>query len=157
MDGIFMISMMLSVIGSAMCGIITSVINKRKGYSGGFCWGFFLGVIGIFIVTMRNYKEDNDVMDRGQIEKENEKFLNERDGWECPCCNRLHGLFETICICGFSMNEDLINEENEKNRETFIKAAKSEEELISKYKDMLDSGLITEEEFREKKKKILGI
>lgn len=157
MDGIFMISMMLSVIGSAMCGIITSVINKRKGYNGGFCWGFFLGVIGIFIVTMRNYKEDNDIMDRGQIKKENEKFLNERDGWECPCCNRLHGLFETICACGFSMNEEIINEENEKNKETFIKAAKSEQELISKYKEMLDSGLITEEEFREKKKKILGI
>lgn len=150
-------SLIISIICSAMCGIITSVINKKKGYDGGFCWGFFLGVIGIFIVVMRNDKKDNDVMDREEVARENRKFLNEHDGWECPCCNRLHGLFETRCTCGFSLNEETVNEEEKKNKDASIKAAQSEAELITKYKDMLDNGLISEEEFSEKKKKILGI
>lgn len=140
-----------------MCGIVTSVINKKKGYDGGFWWGFFLGVIGIFIVVMRNDKKDNDVMDREEVARENEKFLNEHDGWECPCCNRLHGVFETRCTCGFSLNKEAVNEEEEKSKEASIKAAQSEAELISKYKEMFDNGLISEEEFSEKKKKILGI
>lgn len=157
MDETFVILLLLNCVVWVLCGIITSVINRKKGYDGGFWWGFFLGVIGIFIVMFRNYKKDNDIMDREQVARENEKFLNEHDGWECPCCNRLHGFFETECACGFSLNEEAVNEEVEKSKETFIKAAQSEAELISKYKDMLDRGLITEEEFSEKKKKILGI
>lgn len=40
----------------SMCGVITMKINKAKGYNGGFAWGFFLGIIGVIVVTFR---EDN--------------------------------------------------------------------------------------------------
>jgi len=34
-------------------GLITRYISKEKGRSpgGGFCWGFFLGIIGLIVVA----------------------------------------------------------------------------------------------------------
>jgi len=42
-----------SLLYSVICGIVTSRINRDKGYNGGFFWGFFLGIIGIIIVALR--------------------------------------------------------------------------------------------------------
>jgi len=34
-------------------GIATKSINESKGYTGGFAWGFFLGIIGIIVVACK--------------------------------------------------------------------------------------------------------
>jgi len=39
------------------CGAITNSMNKAKGYDGGWCWGIFLGVIGIIIVAVRPFNQ----------------------------------------------------------------------------------------------------
>lgn len=44
------------VIVAVVFGLITQSIAKGKGYSGGFWWGFFLGVIGILVVVFRGNK-----------------------------------------------------------------------------------------------------
>lgn len=142
-----------------ICGVVTSAINKMKGYDGGFWWGFFLGLIGIFIVTFRSDNSDS-LMECEQASEENEIFLDKHDGWECPCCARSHGFFEKSCVCGFSLNDEndeSIIEENEKLEDMRIKVDESKAELISQYKKMYEDGFITEEEFGEKKKKILKI
>ncbi len=41
-------------------GFITSSMNEEKGYSSGFAWGFFLGVIGIIIIAIRPFKPENN-------------------------------------------------------------------------------------------------
>ena len=43
-------------------GIICSVIHKKKGYSpvAGFCWGFFLAIIGLIVVLLESTKEEHD-------------------------------------------------------------------------------------------------
>lgn len=142
-----------------ICGVVTSAINKMKGYDGGFWWGFFLGLIGILIVTFRDDNSDT-IMDVEQVSEDNEMFLDEHDGWECPCCFRSHGVLEKSCVCDFSLNDETdgsIVEENEEIEDMRIKVAESKEELISQYKKMCEGGFITEEEFGEKKKKILEI
>ncbi len=37
-------------------GCITRKINMNKGYDGGFAWGFWLGIIGIIVVAVRQPK-----------------------------------------------------------------------------------------------------
>lgn len=46
-------SIVFSILGMVICGLITNKINTNKGYDGGFAWGFFLGLIGIIIVVNR--------------------------------------------------------------------------------------------------------
>ena len=52
------------VIGIAIVfGLITKHMNENKGYTGGFAWGFFLGLIGIIVVAcktdLRTYPQNN--------------------------------------------------------------------------------------------------
>lgn len=43
-------------------GIICAVIHKNKGYSpiAGFCWGFFLSIIGLIVVLLEKDKAEHD-------------------------------------------------------------------------------------------------
>lgn len=54
---------------------------------------------------------------------------------------------------------DLIIERQIKSKETVIKqeTPQSNADELKKYKDLLDSGVITQEEFNEKKKQLLGL
>ena len=143
---------------SFVCGLISMYINKEKGYgtATGFAWGFSLGLIGIAVVGIRS-KNLDPIMNREEVERDNEKFLKENDGWECPCCTRLHGPLDKSCICGFVLNEEGFAAEEETVKESYTRTADYEAEIISKYKKMYEDGIITEEEFKEKKKQILGI
>lgn len=44
------------LINSAICGVISRVINQNKGYEGGFSWGFWLGELGILVVVCKTDK-----------------------------------------------------------------------------------------------------
>lgn len=48
--------MFWTIIVSVCFGLITGKIseNKGKSFGGGFAWGFFLGIIGLAIVVMRD-------------------------------------------------------------------------------------------------------
>lgn len=155
-DVVMFISLVASLFYPIICGLLTRHINKGKGYGGGFWWGFFLGVIGIVIVVIRRPKDD-PIMDRREVEEENQRFLNEHDGWECPCCTRLHGPLENECVCGFKLNEEVIIEEEKRTQDVYARKAENEADIILKYKKMYDDGLITESEFEAKKKQILGL
>jgi hypothetical protein len=48
---------MLSILFMAVCfGLISGKISEKNGrtFGGGFAWGFFLGIIGLVIVMMRD-------------------------------------------------------------------------------------------------------
>lgn len=46
---------LLTIIARVIEGIITVKMNGKKGISGGFAWGFFLGIAGIIVVALRPY------------------------------------------------------------------------------------------------------
>ena len=50
------LSVFISLVLCCVLGGITLRINESKGYSGGFQWGFFLGILGIVIVACRPYE-----------------------------------------------------------------------------------------------------
>jgi len=45
----------VAIIQGIICGLITSSMNKAKGYDGGFWWGFFLSILGIIVVAVRPF------------------------------------------------------------------------------------------------------
>ena len=43
-------------------GSVCAVVHKNKGYSpiAGFCWGFFLSIIGLIVVLLEKDKAEHD-------------------------------------------------------------------------------------------------
>ena len=82
-------------------GRITDSIMKKKGYKGGFLWGFFLGFIGLIIVA---------------------------------------------CYPDLNAQTNIVQSPQQS----------SADELM-KYKELLDSGAITQAEYESKKKQILKL
>ena len=71
-------------------------------------------------------------------------------------------LFLCICFCGMTqfvgcMQQKEAPENLSYAAEQIPVTYKAETELLKKYKDLLDTGVITQEEFDAKKKQILGL
>tara|TARA_R110000772_G_scaffold111853_3_gene215953 strand:- start:1213 stop:1446 length:234 start_codon:yes stop_codon:yes gene_type:complete len=56
------------VISSFVFGLITGSMGEKKGIRDGFWWGFFLGIIGVIIVSMQ--KPKNEKLDKLRKAKE---------------------------------------------------------------------------------------
>lgn len=50
-------------------GILCAYIHKNKGYSpvAGFCWGFFLFILGLIVVLLERNKEEQMLEDKGKL------------------------------------------------------------------------------------------
>ena len=64
-----------SVFFMVLLGVVTLVINRNKGYKGGFLWGFLLGILGIIIVAVRKKHPDAE----SRIEIDSRKALGENE------------------------------------------------------------------------------
>ena len=53
---------LVTIIIWIVLGVICANIHKNKGYSpiSGFCWGFFLSIIGLIVVLLEKDKEEHD-------------------------------------------------------------------------------------------------
>ena len=51
MDGFA--SLIIIIVISVICGLISKSISNSRGREGGFWWGFLLWVIGIIVVAVR--------------------------------------------------------------------------------------------------------
>lgn len=107
MDGIYLIDFMASLIGACIFGAITKAINTKNGYEGGFWWGFFLGVIGIIIVALRQPYPTSYVSSGNSLyfpEKSAQTPIDKdapvpEGGWRC-ICGRAHEPYVSSCACG---------------------------------------------------------
>lgn len=52
-----MVDLIIWIIFGSICGAITYAIGNEKGISGGFWYGFFLGILGIIIIICMRVKE----------------------------------------------------------------------------------------------------
>ena len=75
-------------------------------------------------------------------------------GWRCPNCGKTHQSYDYVCSCGFDRSIKYNIEEN--NIESDSSKADAIEE-VKKYKELLDEGILTQEEFDAKKKQLLSL
>lgn len=158
-----------------ICGAISKSIADKRRIAGGFWWGFFLLVIGIIVVALmpvdkarqEEYLNNTEHIFycphckktfSGISVKENDKCLNcnsllietsiLRDDWQNYSDDKKEQLKKAFAEGQYSRNATSVNLPS-----SIVVGA----DEIKKYKELLDSGIITQEEFDAKKKQLLGL
>ena len=111
---------------------------SKKGYDENWAiWGFLFGVIAIIIILVKP--------NVNQAKNASEKV------WKCVFCKNVNSLSDDSCVCG-KTKEDTVNAIRA------YKLRKMQEQniaLLKKYKELLDQGVITQQDFDAKKKELL--
>ena len=168
------------LIFNIICGAISEKINREKGYDGGFAWGFLLCILGIVVTAVRPYRQyiktrNNTVSEVPHIfwctgcgstfSSSNSKHT------ECPTCKCT--LKETTILAEdwrrlsseekLQLKREFANGKhiksslyNDNNKEKTDSSSFSKADEIRKFKDLLDEGAITEEEYERAKAKLLS-
>lgn len=83
--------------------------------------------------------------------------------WYCTNCGRQHLAYESSCVCGTSKKNAVVADSaatpTPKPAPQKTASSANEEQIIQalkEYKTLLDEGIITQEEFENKKKSLLG-
>lgn len=137
---VYVIGIFLSIAIWFAFGFASQAINENKGYEGGFWWGFLLGWVGIIVVALKT-PVDNTVY-------RPVSYSPPPDSWKCRC-GRCNAPYVSSCVCGVTKSEAIaIAHLSDKEAQNIA--------LLKEYKTLLDSGVITQEDFEEKKKSILS-
>lgn len=163
------------IIISLICGAISESISDKRGVAGGFWWGVFLWVIGIIVVALMpvdKARQEEYLNNTAHIYycpqcDKTYSGVSDKKNDVCPNCNCL--LIETAVLLDDWQNfSDAKKEQMKKafaegqysRNATSITAPASivgGADEIKKYKELLDGGVITQEEFEAKKKQLLGL
>ena len=149
------IGILVCLIIGVICGNICVRISLKRGMNGGFWWGFFLWIIGIIIVALR----PND--QAGMTAKDRQ--LLEKGGWICGNCGMVHASYDSFCVCGASRRDAATTQQrNAAVHNSYIAQPRNSEQPdfsqadeISKFKELLDRKIISQEEFEAKKRQLL--
>ena len=156
---------LILIINGVIWGVATQVVIYHKGYEeNGFWWGFFFGLIAFIVACVRpremDYTEFNSYMNyqkslsEAADQAQNEKTLLE-GGWTCACGN-VHAAYVSSCSCGANKREALTGQDKQQ-KDPANTNEQSNISAIKEYKELMDSGVITPEEFEVKKKQLLGL
>lgn len=172
MDELIMIFVAV-LLGTIVFGPITFYISNQKGYDGGYWWGFFLGIIGVIVVACKpsNLAPPMNEYQRAQLaqitrEQANAKVMG-NGGWKCTKCGDINPWYTGTCSCGMTQRDSTEQKEKavQKTPDS-IKSPRTGEikedtevdnlKKLKLYKELLDSGAITQEEYDAKKKILLS-
>ena len=153
--GIVAISIISALVSGLIMGLISQTINQNKGYTGGFAWGFWLGILGIIVVACKSPAWQRPVTyNTAPVQKP------EKDVWFCTNCGMRHEAYEHICSCGQQKLkvETTANVAEQNNGPQPVKNQDDEKTIraLKEYKELIDAGIITAEEFEAKKKSLLN-
>jgi len=139
-----------AIIISCVWGYAVQKIIYNKGYTDDwFWWGFFFGIIALLAALSR---PDNSNRYTTFVHSKNEETdMLSRGGWKCNNCNRVLANYVGSCSCGNTRANNV-----KKEKEGVVNSTSVSNEL-REYKSLLDSGIITQEEFDTKKKQLLGL
>ena len=154
-------------------GFATNKVIENKGYDENwFWWGFFFGFIAL-IVTCAKPVAPRENNDRPIYPEYNDGRASLRSAtastptsssWICKKCGRRNFSYEYKCKCGMSKSSNFnpnISTKNTSPVQTIIKEDPKDQEKenlekLKAYKELLDMGAITEEEFKEHKERLLN-
>ena len=159
----YLIMLILTIGNACIFGVITKVINERKGYYGGFAWGFWLGWIGIIVVACRQApfytSKESIIVHPKKSGLPHNAIANSAPsggGWKCSC-GRINAAYISSCVCGLNKHAaTAATEPIPASNDTLAADETKVISLLKEYKELLDSGVITQEEFDAKKKSILS-
>lgn len=150
-------------------GFATLYVNEIKGYKGGFWLGFFLGFIGLIIVACKpnnlqtsSYSTNSyntSLFADESKQRQNQQILS-KGGWQCKKCGRVNPEYTSTCACGLTKQENKDYLSEREKEEAKLKKRETELQNVQKlkgYKDLLDAGAISQEEFDAKKKELLDV
>ena len=163
-------------------GFGCKAMARRKDFSetGAFWLGFFITWVGLIIVATRpDIKPYIESPTEQRERKEREDAATLRSGgWKCANCGKVNERYVATCGCGtfkadsvkleVSRRKQAIEYMELKNREKAEKAAQKANssqsstddnlkvaEAITKFKELKDMGVLSDEEFEERKKSLL--
>lgn len=163
---IVFIWLVLYIAQGIVFGVAVNMIIQNKGYhESWFVWGFFFGFIALIVALSKPQRSYEPAEENLFLKKRQETYTLENGGWQCGFCNRVNAYNVTTCSCGRS-REETEQKGKEEQKSTSAGEAKEpdsslvQEELhivkvISQYKQLLDAGAITQEEFDKKKQSLL--
>lgn len=164
---------MSSIIWGIVWGAACNKVIENKGYmEDWFWWGFWFGFIAFIIaltkpdISNQNYGQVDrygNVISYGnsalsQMARERSEAERLRNGgWKCKNCGRDNPGYTGSCACGwtkYQSNNNVIEtkKENESANEKNAMAQEMEKlDVLKKYKELLDMGAISQEEYEKKK------
>lgn len=162
-----------ALIMGLICGFICSAIASSRNMNGGFWWGFWLGIIGIIIVAVRpneqqkyqtsyatsSYSSGNSI-DNYYDKERHEREIIALGGWRCNNCGKANYPYSYACVsCGHKKDEPVptvqYSLDTPKPEEKGVLSSSADE--LRKWKQLLDDGIITQEDFEAKKTQLLGL
>ena len=171
--------LIFSIIGGLIWGFIAKAIMDNKGYEnhGYFWWGFFFGLIPVIIAACKPtcYSQQSithPAFSPSSVYTSSNAANLAGCSWKC-ICGQTNANYIGTCSCGRSRRDverclaepkeretvaALSNKEN--TQDSPKTSAKNQMEgiaTIKAYKDLLDSGVISQEDFDKKKKELLNI
>jgi len=154
------------IIQGCVFGFATQSIIENKGYHDNwFWWGFFFGFIALLVALSKPELRNSNVAEQSILhnvaEEARDNYIMKEGGWECAFCHKKNDRVVFTCICGKSKDDttEKIRQEKKVQMEQQQAAKNTSEsytiELLQQYKNLLDSGVLTQEEFDTKKKQLL--
>lgn len=149
------------VIQGCIFGYATKKIIENKRYQENwFWWGFFFGIIAL-LVALSKPELHSTYEEQSFLHGLTEDRIMREGGWECAYCHRKNEGIITTCSCGKSKDETEEKIKKQKEAQNASQSPKNNSEintieLLEKYKKLLDSGALTQEEFDAKKKQLLS-
>lgn len=153
-----------AIVWGFIWGLATDAVINNKGYDENwFWWGFFFGLIAFLVAVTKpeiNSLDEQTVRILDEIVREDKKddILN-NGGWECYC-GKINSVYTGTCGCGRTKTEvsELRKQEREKEQsKLLLKDENIKLDNLKKLKELLDLGVITQEEFEIKKKQFLEV
>ena len=175
------VDLIIAIIHGLIFGFVTKSVIEDKGYDDNwFWWGFFFGLIALIVACAkpRNidysyfYSRSSQLTYTGYqpslssnlgdaaAKVHNEQLLA-NGGWKCSC-GEVQASYVSSCSCGKSKSEVKAVEFKKKQEEEEKKQAEIMDEhgkvsAIREYKELMDAGIISQEEFEANKKQLLGL
>lgn len=176
MEGYYIIALFVGLIMGIVWGVACTIIVQSKGYDENwFWWGFFFGIIAFIVAcTKPQYYRSSVYNTTETIDKINGSYKNKdsSSSWKCRKCSRTNLSYVGTCVCGMTksesaeldikiINRQKVEAENQDKITTTnttspnMSFENEKADAILKYKNLLDMGAITEEEYSNKKAELL--
>ena len=166
MDTAFGIGYLIGVvIWGIIWGVVAKAVITNKGYEEEgtkyFWLGFFFSFIPVIVAATKPQRiQRYENRSAPSSHRDSEREILSNGGWRCDC-GQVNYNYVSSCRCGRSKWE--VEQRRFKEKMKAAKEAeerkpeKSNAEQIKEYKELLDIGAITQEEFDAKKKQLLGL